>query len=127
MINRKMFSSLLMTFLLGAGLGGISPSANAASAGQSLLNSAESAKNNVTEVRYRGRGRRVHLPIGPSYIYFDYPYYYSRGYYPTHIAPRYVYDNSSYYGYGYYPGYGSRCSYSHRRCAAYWRHRNEDY
>jgi hypothetical protein len=36
------------------------------------------------------------MPIAPSYIYFDYPYYYSRGYYPTHIGPGHIY-----YGYPY--------------------------
>jgi hypothetical protein len=34
--------------------------------------------------------------VGPSYIYYDYPYYYARGYYPTHIG-----------GYVYYPYYRS--------------------
>jgi hypothetical protein len=48
----------------------------------------------VIEFKRRARGRRIHLPIGPSYIYYDYPYYYSRGHYPTHIG-----------GYVYYPYY----------------------
>ena len=43
-------------------------------------------------MKHRGRGPRIYLPIGPSYIYYDYPYYYSRGHYPTHIG-----------GYVYYP------------------------
>ena len=37
--------------------------------------------------------------------YYDYPYYYSRGYYPTHIGgyiyyPYYLYDRSYYRGAG---------------------------
>jgi hypothetical protein len=39
-------------------------------------------------------------PIGPSYIYYDYPYYYSRGHYPTHIG-----------GYVYYRPYYTRSRY----------------
>lgn len=38
----------------------------------------------------RIRGPRIAQPIGRSYVYYDYPYYYSRGHYPTHIA-QYVY------------------------------------
>ena len=58
---------------------------------------------------------RIHLPIGPSYVYYDYPYYYSRGYYPTHIGG-YVYY--PYYYYGSYPRYGVRCFNWHQRCVA---------
>ena len=53
----------------------------------------------MIEIKRRGRGPRIHLPIGPSYVYYDYPYYYSRGYYPTHIGG-YVY-----YPYNYYRSY----------------------
>ena len=48
----------------------------------------------MIEIKRRGRGPRIHLPIGPSSVYYDYPYYYSRGHYPTHIG-----------GYVYYPYY----------------------
>jgi hypothetical protein len=93
MSSRNLFA------LLAIGLGGLAPVANAASAGQSFLNPGESARNNVIEVEYRGRDRRIYLPIGPSYLYYDYPYYYSRGYYPTHIGPGYAYyGNTNYYG-----------------------------
>ena len=40
----------------------------------------------MIEIKHRGRGPRIYLPIVP-YIAYDYPYYYSRGYYPTHIGP----------------------------------------
>lgn len=91
MSNRNLFASMLATCLLAAGLGGLAPAVNAASAGRSLLHPGESARNNVIEIEYRGRDRRIYLPIGPSYLYYDYPYYYSRGYYPTHIGPGYAY------------------------------------
>lgn len=41
-------------------------------------------------IRRRSRAPVIAQPIGPSYVYYDYPYYYSRGHYPTHIA-QYVY------------------------------------
>ena len=91
MSSRNLFASILMTCLLAGGLGGLAPVANAASAGQSLLNLGESAGNNVVEIEYRDRDRRIYLPIGPSSLYYDYPYYYSRGYYPRHIGPGYAY------------------------------------
>ncbi len=50
----------------------------------------------MIEVKRRGRGVTIYLPIGPSYLYYDYPYYYSRGYYPTHIGG-YVYYNPKTY------------------------------
>ena len=50
----------------------------------------------MIEIKRRGRGPRIYLPIVPSYIAYDYPYYYSRGYYPTRIGRGYVY-----YGYPY--------------------------
>ena len=134
MSRRSLFASILMACLLTAGLWGLVPVANAASAGQSLLNSGESARNNVIEIQYRRRGPVMYLPKGPGSIYDDYPYYYSRGYYPTHIGPHYIYYGPGYvtyrnrfYGSGYYPRYSGRCSSSHRRCAASWGHRNEDY
>jgi hypothetical protein len=49
----------------------------------------------------RRRGVRIHLPLGPAYIYQDYPYYYSRGFYPTHIGG-YVYSPYRHYYLGGY-------------------------
>ena len=73
----------------------------------------ESARNNVIEIKHRGRGPWPNLPIAPSYLAYDWPYYYNRGHYPTHIGPGYVY-----YGYpysyrrsSYYQRYGGICSY----------------
>ena len=96
MSSRNLFASILMACLLAVGFLRIAPAANAESAGQSVLKPGKSAKIKVIEIRRRGRGPRIHLPIGPGSIYYDYPYYYSRGYYPTHIGG-YVYYPYSYY------------------------------
>ena len=67
------------------------------------------------------RGPWRPLPIAPTYNAFDYPYYYDRGHYPTHIGPGFIY-----YGYRYDPGTGyytnssDRCSRLDRRCGEDW-------
>jgi hypothetical protein len=111
--SRRLFASILMTFLLTVGLGGLTPVANAASAGQSFLKPGESARNNVIEIKHRGRGPWPNLPIAPSYLAYDWPYYYNRGHYPTHIGPGYVYYGYPYYyrRSSYYQRYGGICSY----------------
>lgn len=101
-----------------AGVFGMAPVADAASAGLSFLKSDENAKTYVIEVRRRGRGPRVHLPLGPGYVYYDYPYYYSRGHYPTHIVGYIYYPNL--FARRHYPGYGVRCA--TRSCVASWRY-----
>ena len=106
MSSRNVFASILMTCLLAVGFQGVAPVANAASAGQSFISSGEGARYNVIEIGYRGRDRRIY-PIVP-YIAYDYPYYYSRGYYPTHIGPGFIYYGYPYYKSRYYWRYGSR-------------------
>ena len=88
----------LMACVLAADILVIAPATNGASAGQSAAAQRVSARSYVLEMKRRGRGPRIHLPIGPSYLYYDYPYYYSRGHYPTHIV-RYVYYPSYYRSY----------------------------
>jgi len=83
-----------MASLLAVGFLGIAPVANAASGGQTVLKAGKSVRSDVITIKPRARGPRIHLPIGPGPVYCDYPYYYSRGYYPTHIG-----------GYVYYPYY----------------------
>ena len=116
MNSRDSLASNLIACLLAVGLLGAVPAANAASAGRTILKPGENARNNVNEFRHRSRGPRIHLPMDPAYVYFDYPYYYSRGYYPTHIGG-YVYY-SSYFSY--HPGHGGRCSNWQQRCGANW-------
>jgi hypothetical protein len=98
-----------MACLLAVSFLGIAPVANAASAWQSVLKPGEGARNNVIEIKYRGRGPRIYLPIAPTYLAYDYPYYYARGYYPTHIGPGYIYYGYPYFHRSsYYPRYGGR-------------------
>ena len=135
MSARNLFASILMACLMAVGLACLTPVANAAPAGQSFLHLGESARNNVTEIKYRHRHRHHHhhhrpkifLPIGPSYLYYDYPYYYSRGYYPYSIGPGYAYYGPSGYSDDYSPKYEGRCSHWRRRCVANWGSGNEDY
>ena len=96
MSSRNVFAPILMACALAVALLGTAPVASAASAAPSLLNPDQSADNSVVEIKYRGRGPRLYPPIAPSYLYYDYPYYYSRGHYPTHIGPGFIY-----YGYPY--------------------------
>ena len=109
MSSRNLFASILADCILVVGLVGVASGAQAASAGPSMVKPGESARNDVIAIKDRGRGPP---PIAPSYLAYDWPYYFRRGHYPTHIGPGYVY-----YGYPYtyrgnhYPRYGSRCSY----------------
>jgi hypothetical protein len=96
MSSRNLLVSILMPCLL-AGFLGIAPVANAAYGGRSFLKPGKSGTNNVIKIKHRVRGIRIHLPVGPASVYCDYPYYYSRGHYPTHIG-----------GYVYYPHYYQR-------------------
>jgi len=89
MSSRNPFASTLMACLLAVGFLGIAPVANAKSGGQSVQKPGKSAR--IT-IKPRARGPLIHLPVGPGSVYCDYPYYYSRGHYPTHIG-----------GYVYYP------------------------
>lgn len=106
----NLFASILLACLLAVGLPGSAPSTNAAWVQQPLLNPGTNARNNVVEIKNRGRSPRVYPPIAPSYLYYDYPYYYSRGYYPTHIGPGFFYYGYpySYYRSRHYPRYGGR-------------------
>jgi hypothetical protein len=106
MSNRNSSASVPMACLLAVGFLAIAPLANDASAGKTYRKSGESGRNYVLESNRRGRAPVIRLPIGPSYTYYDYPYYYSRGHYPTHIV-HYVYYPSYYYGRGFYRGPGS--------------------
>lgn len=92
------FVSILTGCALCVGLLAVTPAADAASS-KSVRKHRESGRNYVLEHRGRVRGPWIYQPVGPAYIYYDYPYYYSRGYYPTHIG-RYVYYPAYYYGRG---------------------------
>lgn len=115
MSSRTTFASLLTACLLAVGFLGLASASDAASAGQAVKKSRETARNYVLETKRRRRGPQIPQPRGPAYIYYDYPYYYSRGHYPTHIV-RYVYYPSISYSRSSYPRYGGRCSDRHRGC-----------
>jgi hypothetical protein len=123
MISRNSFASLLVACVLAAGFQRVAPVADAASVGPHLLKVGESGTNNVIEIKGRGRGRspRLYVPIVP-YIAYDYPYYYSRGHYPTSIGRGYVYYGYPYSHYVsiYNARHGGQCSDGSRRCLAKW-------
>lgn len=72
--------------------------------------------------------KRRYLPIAPSYSAYDYPYYFARGYYPTHIAPGYMYYARPYgfygspYAYSTYPYFASPYPYAAFRHRGFIRH-----
>ena len=97
MSSRNLFASILLACLVVVGFRGSAAAADAESRGKSVLKAGKSVKSNVITIR--ARGPRIPLPVGPGSVYCDYPYYYSRGHYPTHIG-----------GYVYYPfHYRSYC------------------
>jgi hypothetical protein len=97
MSSRNLFASILIACLLAAGFLDIAPVANAEAGGQSYGKSGKSARSDVIRIKRHSRSVRIHLPVGPASVYCEYPYYYSRGHYPTHIG-----------GYVYYPRYYNR-------------------
>jgi hypothetical protein len=109
MTSRKSLAPVPLTCMLAVGFLGIAPVTNAAAVGLSLPHPGKNISNDVVEIKARGRGAGIYTPIAPSYRYYDYPYYYSRGFYPTHIRPGFIY-----YGYPYsyytsrYRKFGSR-------------------
>ena len=91
---------------------------NIATAGPTLIKSDKHAKSHVVPIKRKRRRRvRIRLPRGPSYIYYDYPYYYSRGFYPKHIGGYVYYPNIPIY----YPRHRERCADFRRRCKANWK------
>lgn len=109
-IRHLFFATALLICLSVAGAISLAPMAQADSDRRFY----KSGRSYALEGRRVRQRVRIPLPIGPSYIFYDYPYYYSRGYYPTHIG-----------GYVYYPAlrraplYRARCSGWHRACRAH--------
>src|SRR5262245_50279227 len=100
MSSRALFAAVAMACLLVVGLFGVAPVANAEGVGKSAR-SGKVAPGHFLEAKRRYKRRfqsvKIHLPLGPSSVYYDYPYYYARGHYPTHIG-----------GYVYYPYHAYR-------------------
>ena len=103
MSSRHLLASVGMVCLLAVSSLGTAPVANAELGGQSSLKSGKISSKIATKLKRRSSGVRIHLPMGPGSVYYDYPYYYSRGHYPTRIGG-YVYYPYRYYR-GYYWGY----------------------
>ena len=105
------FARVLMACALIAGFEAFVSVIDVASAQQRLHKPGERTVTNVVEIKNRVRGPWPVLPIAPSYLAYDYPYYYSRGHYPTHIGgPGYVYYGFP-YSYRSSSRYGGRCAY----------------
>jgi hypothetical protein len=99
MSSRHLFAAIPMACLLAVGGLGIAPMADA----ETVRPSAKSGKiagSHLLEARRRYKRRfqsvKIHLPLGPTSIYYDYPYYYARGHYPTHIGGYVYYPYQSY-------------------------------
>lgn len=101
MRSRHLVAAVSMACLLAPALPGVAPMANAESVGQSMKTGKNAGKDRSDNAhrfyRYRHyHSVKIYLPLGPTSIYYDYPYYYRRGHYPTHIGgyvyyiPRYV-------------------------------------
>lgn len=113
MHRRTIFPPLLTACLMAVGLLALSPAPVVTTSGFAAQKARDHSRSYVLESKRRGyrrrhRTQRIYLPVGPSYIYYDYPYYYARGHYPTHIGG-YVY---------YYPKPRSRCSAAYRKCVS---------
>ncbi len=91
-----LFASGLMACTLIAGLDGSQQPADAAS----TMKPGKNAKIYAKRLKRHGIGPRFYLPIGPSYLAYDYPYSDSRGYYPKHIGPGYIYYGVPYRAFG---------------------------
>lgn len=116
MSGQVSFVSTLAACVLVVGLLGVMSAADGAFAAQAASKHRGVARSYVLQHRSRSRGVRIPLPMGPSQIYYDYPYYYARGYYPRHIGG-YVYYPSSFSRW-YRASAGASCSNSSRRCIA---------
>lgn len=93
---RTLFVSVFAAGLLAVGFLSLAPVAKAVPLGQSFQNTDQSVRSDVIDIADRGRagpsGVRIIPPIVP-YIAYDFPYYFNRGFYPTHIKPGYLYNN----------------------------------
>lgn len=126
MRSRMLFASIVTACLLAAGSGELAPAAQAGPAGPFSVNSGDGIIKTATESRRRGRG--LPLFIGPNTACYDYPYYFSRGRYSTHIGPGCIYYGEPYRSsYRAHRGSRDKCASWKRRCAANWGYDNADY
>lgn len=115
MTMRQAFVSVFVLSLLTGGLLSIAAANTPAAAAPFSVAPGKSAQTNVVRIKRRRRSRvKIRLPRGPSYIYYDYPYYYSRGFYPTHIGGYIYYPHIP----TYYSRYRDRCPKGRRHCSS---------
>jgi hypothetical protein len=105
-MSRISFAGVLLACTLIAGFEALTAVTDVAQAQQRWQKPGERVVSNTIAIKNRVRGPWPNLPIAPSYLAYDYPYYYNRGHYPTHIGgPGFVYSGLPY---GYRAG---GCSY----------------
>jgi hypothetical protein len=114
MSTQSVLASSLAACLLASGFVTLASVVQDASAAK--VKRGDSGRSFALEMKRRERGVRIPLPIGPSYLYDDYPYYYARGHYPTHIGGYVYYPANFYRSYDQGPRSDRR-----RRAARHWR------
>src|SRR5262245_51887499 len=94
MSSRHLVASVPMACLLAAAFLGTAPAANAEAVKHSAkgkIAASKAIEHRAGFYRFRHyHSVKIALPLGPTSIYYDYPYFYARGHYPTHIGG-YVY------------------------------------
>jgi hypothetical protein len=95
--SRNLFAPTLMACTLAIGFLGSTPAAATDINRPRYVKPGKFVKADVPKIRVYGRGVKIRAPVGPASVYCEYPYYYSRGHYPTHIG-----------GYVYYPDFYQR-------------------
>ena len=96
MSNQNLLAAILVACLLAVSIVGIASVADAAPARKSTAHATKKSRPLVVNVYRRYASPPMYVPVGPSYLFYDYPYYYSRGFYPTHIGPHYIFYGPQY-------------------------------
>lgn len=83
-MDRSRGTSMALALLIAVGLASLPAPVNASDRPKTVK--ASSKKSQASRVaRYRPRGPLWIDTGSPSILYYDFPYYYRRGFYPTHI------------------------------------------
>lgn len=90
MNNRITLTPAAILAALASGLLSLASAAGAAPPDKTHRDTVGFIKKGPVAFKKIKRGQYIYGPFVP-YIAYDYPYYYSRGFYPTHIGPGYIY------------------------------------
>ena len=90
MYNRNAPLSVVMLAAMATGSAYVAPVANAAPPDKTHRETVDAIKGGPIAFKRVKRGQYIYRSIVP-FIAYDYPYYYSRGFYPRHIGPGYIY------------------------------------